>query len=491
MRTFPVFLDVTRIAPMVVGGGTLAEAKVRTLLARAPRVVVSAPQITAELHELCLRGVVEWVQREPKRRDLRHRPLVVCATEDFDQDRRIARRARAAGAPVNIPDKPDQSSFAFGAMVNRGDVAVAIGTDGAAPVLAAMLRAWLEQELHPRFGRLAALARTYRPRVARLLPPGGARRRFWTNLFSGAPAAKILEGDETCARNLIDAELAGAERPPQAGRIILVGAGPGDPDLLTLKAVRAIKSADVILYDRLVGGDILDHARREAELVDVGKRAGQPSTPQATIDQRLVDEARAGKIVVRLKGGDAMIFGRALEELNAAEAAGIETEVIPGITAAQAASAALALPLTARGTVRQFSVVTGSGRDGLPDLDWAALAQPGQAIAVYMGTGNAPELRRRLLAAGADYRTPIVIVENASLPDQHAIATNLETLTTAIEATATGNPTLIIVGLDWHEMGLARPDWVETFLPNNSHFEFPRPAAVTGASSPDALAPAH
>lgn len=490
MRTFPVFLDVTRSAPVVAGGGTLAEAKARTLLTRAPRVVVAAPEISPELHRLHRRGAIEWLQRHPKRRDLRRRPLVVCATEDDDLDRRIARRARAAGVPVNVPDKPAQSSFAFGALVNRGDVSVAIGTDGAAPVLATTLRAWLEQELHPRLGRLAALARTYRPQVARFLPPGAARRRFWSNLFSGAPATAALNGDESLARTLIDAELHDARLAPEAGRVILVGAGPGDSDLLTLKAVRAIKSADVILYDRLVGEGVLDHARREAELVDVGKRAGRSSTSQATIDRRLVDEARAGRTVVRLKGGDAMIFGRAVEELKAAQAAGIETEIIPGITAAQAASAALGLPVTARGTVRQFSVVTGSGRDGLPDLDWAALAQPGQAFAVYMGVANAPELRRRLLAAGAARETPVVIVENASRPDRHAIATNLETLATAVQATATGAPTLLLVGLDWHDMELTRPDWVETFLPSRPRFKHPRLAAAASAPSPDALAPA-
>lgn len=490
MRTFPVFLDVTRSAPLVAGGGALAEAKVRALLTRAPRVVVAAPKISTELHRLHHRGAIAWLPRHPLRRDLRRRPLVVCATEDADLDRRLARRARATGTPVNVPDTPEQSSFAFGAMVNRGDVAVAIGTDGAAPVLATTLRAWLERELHPRLGRLAALARAYRPEVARRLPAGAARRRFWQNLFTGAPAAAVFDDDETRARSLIDADLHEAPLSPETGRIILVGAGPGDPDLVTLKAVRAIKSADIILYDRLVGRGILDHARREAELVDVGKRAGQPSTPQAAIDRRMVDEARAGRIVVRLKGGDAMIFGRAVEELHAAQAAGIETEIIPGITAAQAAAAALRLPVTARGSVRQFSVVTGSGRDGLPDLDWTALAQPGQAFAVYMGLGTASELRHRLLAAGADRRTPVVIVENASRPDQHAVATNLDTLASAVEVTATGAPTLILVGLDWHDLDLARPDWVEPFLPRTPVFKHPRPAAARSAPTPDALVPA-
>ena len=423
----------------------------------------------------------------PTTADLHNRPLVVCATENSDEDARIAALARAAGIPVNVPDKPELCTFAFGAIVNRGDLSIAIGTDGAAPVLATHLRAWLENELHPRLGHLIALARHYRQRVATHLPFGAARRKFWHTVFTGAPAKAVFAGDEHRARALINDALHGVASKPAAGRIILVGAGPGDPELLTLKAVRAIKSADVILYDRLVGSGVLEHARREVDLIDVGKRRGQHSTSQAAINDLLVEHARAGKVVVRLKGGDAMIFGRAVEELKAAQSAGIDIEVIPGVTAAQAGSAALQLPITSRGDVRQFSLVTGAGLHGTPDLDWSSLAQSGQAFAVYMGIGTSPELKRQLLKAGADRETPVVIVENASLPNQRATSAKLGMLPQAVEESAITGPAIIYVGLDWSDMALEKPAWVETFTTNTVAFPKSRQSIAPPATTPDAL----
>lgn len=486
MRTFPVFLDIARTPPLVIGGGALATAKVRTLLTRAPHVTVAAPALSDELRRHLACGRITWLQRTPTDTDLAARPLIVSATEDDAEDARHADRARRANIPVNVPDKPELCTFAFGALVDRGDLSIAIGTDGAAPVLATHLRAWLERELHPRLGRLTALARSYRDRVAQHLPAGAARRRFWQTFFTGAPATAILADDEPHAHALIDSALKTDAGRPEPGRIHLVGAGPGDPELLTLKALRAIKSADVILYDRLVGAAVLDHARREVELIDVGKRPGQHAMPQAAISQLLVDHARAGKTVVRLKGGDVGIFGRAVEELSTAQAAGIPVDIIPGITAAQAGSAALQLPLTARGHVRQFSLVTGASRDGQTPLDARSLAQLGQAGAIYMGVNAAPDIQHQLLAAGLSRDTPIVIVENASRPNQRAISTKLRHLPQAIRQDAikgpiTG-PALIYVGLDWSAVGLKRPEWVEHFTPKT--LPFPQPNHHPPAPTP-------
>ncbi len=480
MRTFPVFLDIARTPPLVIGGGTLAAAKVRTLLTRAPCVTVAAPSLTDELRQHLADGHITWLQRLPSVADLAGRPLIVCATEDDAEDARLSAQARQANIPVNVPDKPGLCTFAFGALVRRGDLSIAIGTDGAAPVLAAHLRAWLERELHPRLGRLTAIARTYRQRVAAHLPPGATRRRFWQTFFTGAPANAVLADDESRAHALIDRALDARAQTPEPGRIHLVGAGPGDPDLLTLKALRAIKSADVILYDRLVGSAILDHARREVDLIDVGKRPGHHALSQDAISQLLVDHARAGQTVVRLKGGDVAIFGRAVEELSTAQAAGVAIDIIPGITAAQAGSAALQLPLTSRGNVRQFSLVTGASRDDQPSLDGESLAQPGQAFAIYMGVNAAPCIERQLLDAGADRDTPVVIIENVSLPEQRATATELRHLSQAIRDNTITGPAIIYVGLDWSALDLEQPSWVERFATNTLAFpQPPRPSAPT------------
>ena len=410
MTTFPVFIEVGRTAPLVIGSGDLAVAKVRALLTRAPRVTLAAVRVPVPLAMAAESGTVDMLPRAPADEDINGRPLVVSATGDVKEDSRISALAQSLGVPVNVPDRPEPSTFAFGAFVDRGDVTVAISTDGAAPILATHLRGWLERELHPRLGRVAAIAREYRP-AAKRIPFGAARRAFWQEVLTGAPAAAIERGDETEGRRLIDALIAGARPDAPAGRVILVGAGPGDPELLTLKAVRALKSADVILHDSLVGEGVLDYARREATIIPVGKRRGRPSVSEHEIIGLMIEHARAGKIVVRLKGGDPFVFGRAAEEIAAVEAAGIAIEIVPGITAAQACAVDARLPLTSRGAVRQISLVTGAASNGEPDLDWNALARPGQALAIYMGVKNAQRItqelahcRCRALTAGRNRR---------------------------------------------------------------------------------------
>ena len=402
MPSFPGFIEVGRVPPLVVGAGDLAAAKARTLLLRAPHVTLAACELPATLAAFFEAGTIELLPRAPLEDDIRGRPLVVSATGDAAVDARISALARALGVPVNGPDKPDLCTFAFGAFVDRGDLTVAISTDGAAPILATHLRGWLEQELHPRLGHVASIAREYRAIAAARVPFGAVRRAFWQEVVTGAPAAAILAGDEAKGRRLIDAALDRAPVAAPTGRVILVGAGPGDPELLTLKAVRALKSADVILHDALIDPRVLDHARREAHVFDAGKRAGGHRVSQREINAALIEHARAGKIVVRLKGGDPFVFGRAAEEIAAVEAAGIVVEIVPGITAAQACATDARLPLTYRGEVRQVTLVTGAATDGKPDLDWHALARPGQAFAIYMGVRAAGRITARLLAAGAD-----------------------------------------------------------------------------------------
>lgn len=467
MRGFPIFLDLSSSLPLVAGGSDLAVAKIRLLLGRAPVVSVATPQPTPEIIELFGRGRIELIRHRLGIDDIRGRSLVIAATGDDDEDARISAIARDHGAAVNVPDRPHLCTFTLAAIVDRDPVTIAIGTDGTAPVLATQLRASIERDLHPRIGRVAAIAQEYRVAVAAKVPAGAQRRAFWEDALSGAAADSILAGDEDEGRLVLDALLKGASSQSRSlpGRVLLVGAGPGDPELLTLKAVRALKSADVILHDHLVGDDVLDFARREALIIPVGKQCGRHSRTQSEINDLIVTHARAGRTVVRLKGGDPFVFGRAAEEMAAAEAAGIEVEIVPGITAAQGCAAAVGLPLTARGHVRQVSLVTGATTNGEPELDWPALAQPGQAFAIYMGVRTADEIAVRLLAAGADPETRAVIVENGTRANQRVIATTLVDLPAAVTAKGVHGPAILFVGLDWAGAGLARPSVVETYEP--------------------------
>src|SRR5262245_11351575 len=270
MRTFPIFISVDRKPPLVTGGGELAAVKARLLLKRAETVDVAADRLGLELAELERAGRVALVAAQPGVDQVRGRPMVIAATGDDTEDARIAAIARALGVPVNVPDKPALCTFVMPAIVDRGEVTIAIGTEGASPVLAQRLRAWLERELPPRLDRLARIARDFRDRVASKLPAGRARRKFWESILDGEAAEAVLAGDQDDARRAIEEALqVAASASATPGRVLLVGAGPGDPDLLTLKAIRALKAADVILYDRLPGLRVLEHARREATLIPV------------------------------------------------------------------------------------------------------------------------------------------------------------------------------------------------------------------------------
>ena len=484
MKSFPIFVSVDQTPPLVNGGGDLAVIKARTLLLRAPRLTLAAHELPAGLSDKATQ--IDLLPHTPALADIKGRPFVISATGDDIEDARVSELARGIGVPVNVPDRPELCTFALGAFVDRGDLTVAVSTDGAAPVLATHLREWLERQLHPRLDRVAAIARDYRERAQRV-PSGGQRRAFWHQVLTGGPAEAIKRGDEVEGRRLIEALLTGADSERQPGRVIIVGAGPGDPDLLTLKAVRALKSADVILYDSLVGDGVLEHARREAVLVVVGKRAGKPSAQQGDINAQMIAYARAGKTVVRLKGGDAFVFGRAAEEIAAVETAGIGVEIIPGITAAQACAVDARLPLTYRGAIRTISLVAGASTDGEPDLDWEALARPQQAFAIYMGVKTAHRIVRNLLDAGADGSTPAVIVENGGRPQCRTIATTLSELDAAVMELEVAGPAILFVGLDWSAAGLKAPPNVERY---SATWPLRRAASASSRLEPvDTLAP--
>ncbi len=456
MRYFPVFADLEGADVLVAGGGEQAAQKVRLLRKTSARLWVVAEAANAELSALAHEGAIGLIARSFVDTDADGQRLVYAATGNRRQDAAVSAAARARGIPVNVVDAPELSTFITPAIVDRDPVVVAIGTEGAAPVLARDIKSKLETLLPAQFGALAARAQALRDLINSRIADIGARRRFWERLLLGPFRHAVLSGSHAKADRILAAELKSADVPVR-GRVALIGCGPGDPDLLTLKAVQRLQEADVLVVDRLVNPAILEYARRDAERIYVGKTPGGVSTSQAQINRILVREATAGKAVARLKGGDPLIFARAAEEMAALQGAGIEVEVVPGVTAAHACAARVQLPVTLREQVRQFSVVTGATANGQPELDWKRLAAEGSAFAIYMGVGNAPVIRAELLAAGMSAETPAVIVENGTRDNERAVATTLGDLTDCVTKRAIAGPAVIFIGLDWATAGLERP----------------------------------
>lgn len=470
MRYFPIFIDLENKCAVVAGGSEQAAQKARLLLKTRARVAIVAERFGEEVLSLGRsEPALELIARPFAPADLDGAALAFAATGDDAQNAAVAAAARARGIPVNVVDGPAESTFIMPAIVDRSPVTVAIGTEGAAPVLARQIKARIESWLPANFGRIALLAQALRPRIKTALLSFRARRTLWERLLTGSFRSRALAGDEAGALREAEREIAAAvARAPQAGRVTLIGCGPGDPDLLTLKAQQRLQEADVLVIDRLVNPAILEYARRDARRIDAGKSPGEASISQSEINRVLVREAEQGHRVARLKGGDAFVFGRAAEEMAALRSAGIEVEVIPGITAAHACAATVGLPLTLRHKIRQFSVLTGSIAHGPIDLDWEALARPGQAFAIYMGVRSAASFSERLIASGASPRTPVVIVENGTLANERSIATTLQDLPEAIERERITGPAILFVGLDWRDAELSRPDKVEVFAPRRN-----------------------
>ncbi len=353
--------------------------------------------------------------------------------------------------PVNVVDAPQLSTFIMPAVVRRDPVTVAISTGGAAPVLARAIRARIEALLPANLGRLARFADGFRGAVKATHGDETGRRRFWERFFAGPIAAAVLAGDERWAREkMLDAVNRRPAQDERAGSVALVGAGPGDADLLTLRAVRLLEEADVIVHDRLIGPDVLDRARRDAERIDVGKRPGSAAMSQDRINAILLREARAGRRVVRLKGGDPFIFGRGGEEAEYLRRHGVHVSIVPGITAATGCAAVAGIPLTHRDQVQALTFVTGQGRDGEPEVDWAALARGRQTIVVYMGRAAAGRIAGRLMAAGMDPATPAAMIVNGTLADQRVETAPLARLGALVAADGDGGeragPTLFVIG---------------------------------------------
>jgi uroporphyrin-III C-methyltransferase/precorrin-2 dehydrogenase/sirohydrochlorin ferrochelatase len=441
LARLPVFYALGGKRAVIAGGSAAAAWKAELLAAAGAAVEIYAAEPGEEMFDVVAQAGVRIHRRPLDAADLHGAAMAIGAFENDADAAAFAAMARAAGVPVNVIDKPAFCDFSFGSIVNRSPLVIGISTDGAAPVFGQAIRAKLEALIPHGFARWAEAARQWRPRVQTLALSFRERRRFWERFTERA----VAEPDRAPAASDIDA-LMGAARGAAVGSVVLVGAGPGDPELLTLRAVRALQSADVILIDDLVAPEVLDFARREAKKMMVGKTGHGPACRQSEINELMIKLAKAGKRVVRLKGGDPMIFGRAGEEIAACRAENIPVEVVPGISAAQGAAARLLVSLTHRAQARRLQYVTGHDRDGaLPaDIDWRALADPVATTIVYMPKKTLRELSARAVAAGLDPATPAIAVANATRPDETIVA---GTVADIAERTATPDgPVLVMIG---------------------------------------------
>jgi uroporphyrin-III C-methyltransferase/precorrin-2 dehydrogenase/sirohydrochlorin ferrochelatase len=452
MRFLPVFLDLHSGVVLLVGAGELVRAKLRLLASAGARVRWYATDGNHDLSGLAADEAarIELAAGDPLTADLRGVIAVLCAGAG-DIGPAMSARAKAVGLPVNVMDDLEHSTFIFPAIVDRGDVVVAVGTGGASPVVARRVRERIEAMLPARIGELAGFIGRWRQTIHGLIGEFPLRRRFWERVVDGPIGALVLAGRgeeaDAALKNIRDVcEFAGALPSGRAeGSVTLVGAGPGDPDLLTVKALRALQDADVIFYDELVAGEILDRARRDASRVPVGRRVGKPGIGQDAINHLLIEAAKSGQRAVRLKGGDPFIFGRGGEEIEALRQAGIACSVIPGITAGLGAAAQFEVPLTFRHEALRITFLTAHKARDAEAVDWSTLTDVKMTIVVYMGMTAAPSVRSGLLAAGRSPQTPVGVFARATRSDAAAAIGTLDQLPDLVEKIA-GGPAILIIG---------------------------------------------
>nr|WP_286948745.1 siroheme synthase CysG [Pseudomonas sp. UBA6718] len=443
MDFLPLFHKLQGRGVLVVGGGEVALRKARLLSDAGGQLRVVAPEVRGELAALAGEGRVHL--RGYESADLQGVALVIAATDDEPLNARISAEAQALGIPVNVVDAPALCSVIFPAIVDRSPLIVAVTSGGDAPVLARLIRAKIETWIPSTYGQLASLAKKFRERVKQLFPDVQQRRVFWEDVFQGQIAESVFAGKLGEGERLLEAKIAGAA-PRALGEVYLVGAGPGDPDLLTFRALRLMQQADVVLYDRLVAPPIIELCRRDAERIYVGKRRAEHAVPQEEINQLLVDLAKQGKRVLRLKGGDPFIFGRGGEEIEQLAAEGIPFQVVPGITAASGCAAYAGIPLTHRDHAQSVRFVTGHLKDGSTNLPWTDLVAPGQTLVFYMGLVGLPQICQALIDHGRAADTPAAMVQQGTTQNQRVFTGTLANLPQLVAEHEVHAPTLVIVG---------------------------------------------
>ncbi len=446
MELLPIFLNVKSQPCLVVGGGDTATRKVANLRRAGAAVRVVSPGLGEHLDDLAAAGHIKHLMRGFEEDDLDGVRLVVAATDDRGVNARVSRLAKERGIPVNVVDQPEECSFIMPSVIDRSPVVVAVSTSTASPVLARLLRVRLESLIPSGYGRLGDLCGRYRDTVKAKFAEQRDRRRFWDRVLQGAVAERVFSGHMEEADAAMERELAVSEPSEGMGEVYLVGAGPGDPDLLTFRALRLMQQADVLVYDRLVAKPILDMVRRDARRIYVGKERNNHAMRQEEINRLLADLAKEGHRVLRLKGGDPFIFGRGGEEIDTLAAEGIPFQVVPGITAASGCATYTGIPLTHRDYAQSVTFVTGHLKDGTMDLNWDQLAQPNQTLVFYMGLVGLPIIVEKLIAHGVAKDMPIALVQQGTTHKQQVYTGTLSSILKTLEQDRPKPPTLIIVG---------------------------------------------
>jgi uroporphyrin-III C-methyltransferase/precorrin-2 dehydrogenase/sirohydrochlorin ferrochelatase len=461
MKLLPIFYNIADKPCLVVGAGAIAARKAELLLRAGGRVRVVASVVGDRVREMSGAGNPQVVARAFQPADLDGAVCVIAATDDDVLNAEISRLAQARAIPVNVVDNPDLCSFIMPSIIDRDPVQIAVSTGGVSPVLARLLRARLESSIPGAYGELARIAEEMRETVKGSLPDVASRRRFWESVFAGRVAELVFAGRNDEARALLERELESFDPERLAGEVYLVGAGPGDPDLLTFKALRLMQQADVVIYDRLVSQPILDMVRRDAEKIYAGKAKSNHSIPQENINQLLVRLAKQGRRVLRLKGGDPFIFGRGGEEIAELIDENIGFQVVPGITAASGCASYAGIPLTHRDHSQACIFVTGHRRSGEDDLNWEMLSHPNQTVVFYMGLESVERICREMKAHGRDPATPAALVEKGTTAEQRVYIGDLDSLPGIIAEHEVRAPTLILIGevvalhnrLGWYKSG--------------------------------------
>jgi uroporphyrin-III C-methyltransferase/precorrin-2 dehydrogenase/sirohydrochlorin ferrochelatase len=445
MNYLPIFIDIKQQPCLVVGGGDIALRKINLLLKANAAVTCVSKECCDGIEKLVKNNQITYIEKAFEASDIDRQVLIVSATDDSTLNTHVSELAKVANIPVNVVDSPDLCSFIMPSIVDRSPIVIAISSAGKAPVLARLIRAKLESTIPHAYGKLAELAGNFRDQVKAKFNNIEDRRYFWEKTFSGIVAEKVFSGKVDEAKADLQAQLDGST-DSGVGEVYLVGGGPGDPDLLTFKALRLMQQADVILYDRLVSDGVMELVRRDAELIYVGKERDNHAVPQGDINQLLVDLAKQGRRVCRLKGGDPFIFGRGGEEIETLAENNIPFQVVPGITAASGCSAYSGIPLTHRDYSQSCRFVTGHLKDGSMNLPWNELAVEQQTIVFYMALVGARHLSEQLISHGMRGDMPVALVEKGTTPDHQVYVTTLAELPDLVENTTIHAPTLIIVG---------------------------------------------
>jgi uroporphyrin-III C-methyltransferase/precorrin-2 dehydrogenase/sirohydrochlorin ferrochelatase len=443
----PVSLNIRNRNCLVVGGGLVAARKAAMLHSAGASIYVVAATLCAEVHELVDKNIYQHINRDFQENDLLDKALVIAATNERAINEQVSKLAKSRSLPVNVVDNPDLCSFIMPSIIDRSPLQVAISTGGASPVLARMLRTQLESSIPTSYGKLAALVEGYRDQVKSTFDTVEQRRSFWEDILEGPVAELVFAGKESEAHQRLQKAIDEAKaKPNYQGEVYLVGAGPGDPDLLTFRALRLMQKADVVVYDRLVSDPIMDLVRRDAEKHYVGKERDKHAVQQEDINQCLVRLAREGKRVLRLKGGDPFVFGRGGEEISTLMDEGVNFQVVPGITAAAGCAAYSGIPLTHRDFAQAVIFVTGHLKDGTVNLNWEMLAHEHQTVVFYMGLHGVHCICEKLTEHGRSGSTPVALVERGTTPQQKVYIGTLNSLPKMVKDNDVKPPTLIIVG---------------------------------------------